>query len=133
MTPTQTINPDRLLRELSELWTSLSKQEHGNAEDSHVLRACSMTMIVFVDDEADSALGEMLARLMHSHPSRMIVVRLREDAGVLESRVFAECWTPFGHHREICCEQVEFSVSLNRVADLPSVLSPLTAADVPRV
>ena len=134
--PTQTINPDRLLHELSELWTSLSKEtskDQGKNEESGVLRACSMTLIVFVDDEADSALGEMLARLMHSHPSRMILVRLREDAGVLESRVFAQCWMPFGHHREICCEQVEFSVSLNRVADIPSVVAPLAAPDVPRV
>ena len=134
--PTQTINPDRLLHELSELWTSLSKEtskDQGKSEESGVLRACSMTLIVFVDDEADSALGEMLARLMHSHPSRMILVRLREDAGVLESRVFAQCWMPFGHHREICCEQVEFSVSLNRVADIPSVVAPLAAPDVPRV
>jgi glucose-6-phosphate dehydrogenase assembly protein OpcA len=132
----QTVNPDRLLHELSELWTSLSKEtskDQGKDEDSGVLRACSMTLVVFVDDEADTALGEMLARLMHSHPSRTILVRLREDAGVLESRVFAQCWTPFGHHREICCEQVEFSVSLNRVADIPSVVAPLAAPDVPRV
>jgi len=135
MTPgAQTVKPDRILHELSELWTSLSKQEPGREEDSGVLRACSMTLIVFVDDETDrSALGEMLVRLMHSHPSRTIVVRLREDAGVLESRVFSQCWTPFGHQREICCEQVEFSVSLNRVADIPSVVSPLAAPDVPRV
>lgn len=134
MTPgAQTVKPDQILHELSELWTSLSKQEAGK-DDSGVLRACSMTLTVFVDDDADStAIGEMLVRLMHSHPSRTIVVRLREDAGVLESRVFAQCWTPFGHHREICCEQVEFSVSLNRVADIPSVVSALAAADVPRV
>jgi len=135
MTPgSQTVKPDRILHELSELWTSLSKQETGKGDDSGVLRACSMTLIVFVDEESDAAaLGEMLVRLMHSHPSRTIVVRLREDAGVLESRVFAQCWTPFGHHREICCEQVEFSVSLNRIADIPSVVSALAAADVPRV
>jgi glucose-6-phosphate dehydrogenase assembly protein OpcA len=137
MTPAQTISPDRLLHELSQLWTSLSKEtskDAGKDEDSGVLRACSMTLIVFVDDEADSsALGEMLVRLMHSHPSRTIVVRLREDADVLESRVFAQCWTPVGHHREICCEQVELSVSLNRVADIPSIVSPLAAPDVPRV
>jgi glucose-6-phosphate dehydrogenase assembly protein OpcA len=128
VTTAQTISPDRLLHELSQLLTSSSK------EDSSALRACSMTLIVFVDDEADSAeLSEMLMRLMHSHPSRTIVVRLREDAGTLESRVFAQCWTPVGQHREICCEQVELSVSLNRVADIPSIVSPLTAPDVPRV
>jgi glucose-6-phosphate dehydrogenase assembly protein OpcA len=131
---TQTIKPDHILHELSELWTSLVKQEPGKDEGAGVLRACSMTLMVFVDDESDPmALGEMLARIMHSHPSRTIVVRLREDAGVLESRVFAQCWTPFGHHREICCEQVEVTVSLNRVADIPSVISALAAPDVPRV
>src|SRR5580658_9935226 len=106
MPVTQTVRPDRLLHELSELWTSLSKQEQRTEPDSGVLRACSMTLIVFVDDETDVvlnpvSLGEMLVRLMHSHPSRTILVRLREDVGVLESRVLAQCWTPFGHHREI--------------------------------
>lgn len=135
LTPgTQTIKPDRLLHELSELWTSLSKQEEAREHDSGVLRACSMTLIAFVDHEAEAAeMAELFVRLMKSHPSRTIVVRLREDSGVLDSRVFATCWTPFGHHREICCEQVEFSVSLDRAADVPSVISPLVAPDVPRV
>ena len=135
MTPgAQTVKPDHLLHQLSELWTSLSKQEENREHDSGVLRACSMTLIAFVDHEADAAaMAELFVRLMKSHPSRTIVVRLREDAGVLESRVFATCWTPFGHHREICCEQVEFSVSLDRARDIPSVVSPLAAPDVPRV
>lgn len=131
---TQTIKPDKLLHELSELWTSLSKQEESREHDSGVLRACSMTLIAFVDHDSDAAaMAELFVRLMKAHPSRTIVVRLREDSGVLESRVFATCWMPFGHHREICCEQVEFSVSLDRAADIPSVVFPLLAADVPRV
>jgi glucose-6-phosphate dehydrogenase assembly protein OpcA len=134
----QTVKPDRILHELSELWTSLSEHEPetGTAKEpgAGVLRACAMTLIVFVDDEMDSAaLGEMLARLMRAHPSRAIVVRLRDDTGTLESRVFAQCWMPFGHHRQICCEQVEISVSLNRVGDIASIISPLAAPDVPRV
>lgn len=135
MTPgAQTIKPDRLLHELSEVWTSLSKQEQSREEGSGVLRACSMTLMAFVDHEADaSAMAELFVRLMKTHPSRTIVVRLREDSGVLESRVFATCWTPFGHHREICCEQIEFSVSIDRASDIPSVIAPLAAPDVPRV
>src|SRR5438270_860998 len=99
-----TVKPDRILHELSELWTTMSKQEHADPEDAKsgagVLRACAMTLIVFVDEEDDaSALGETLARLMREHPSRAIVVRLRESGDTLESRVFAQCWMPFGHHR----------------------------------
>ena len=131
---TASLKPDHLLHELEELWTSLSKDEPGAEKGAGVLRACAMTLIVFVDDEADSMmLGETLAQLMRAHPSRAIVVRLREDAGVLESRVFAQCWKPFGHDRQICCEQIEFSVSINRMVDIPSIVSPLAAADVPRV
>lgn len=135
MTPgTQTIKPDRILHELSQLWVSLSKQEEAREHDSGVIRACSMTLIAFVDDEVDAqAMAELFVRLMKAHPSRTIVVRLREDSGVLESRVFATCWLPFGHHREICCEQVEFSVSVDRARDIPSVVFPLFAPDVPRV
>jgi glucose-6-phosphate dehydrogenase assembly protein OpcA len=131
----ETIKPDHILHELSELWTSLSQDKPGEHEGAGVLRACAMTLIAFVDDESDSmALSETLAQIMRAHPSRAIVVRLREDVGgVLESRVFAQCWMPFGQHRQICCEQVEFSVSLNRVADIPSIVAPLAAADVPRV
>jgi glucose-6-phosphate dehydrogenase assembly protein OpcA len=128
------LKPDHILHELAELWTAMSKPEPGASKISGVLRACAMTLTVFVDDEADSmALGETLSQLMHAHPSRAIVVRLREDSGVLESRVFAQCWMPFGHNRQLCCERVEFSASINRMVDIPSILSPLAAPDVPRV
>jgi glucose-6-phosphate dehydrogenase assembly protein OpcA len=130
----QSLKPDHILHELSELWTTLSKQDAKAPGASGVLRACAMTLIVFVDDDSDAmALSETIVQLMRAHPSRAIVVRLRDDSGVLESRVFAQCWMPFGHSRQICCEQIEFSVSLNRVADIASIVSPLAAADVPRV
>jgi glucose-6-phosphate dehydrogenase assembly protein OpcA len=131
---TAPLKPDHILHELSELWATMSKQDANAPGASGVLRACAMTLIVFVDDDSDAmVLSEAIAQLMRAHPSRAIVVRLRDDAGVLQSRVFAQCWMPFGHSQQICCEQIEFSVSLNRVNDLPSIISPLTAADVPRV
>jgi glucose-6-phosphate dehydrogenase assembly protein OpcA len=116
----------------------MSKQEHATAADATadggVLRACAMTLIVFVDEEDDaSALGETLARLMREHPSRAIVVRLRETGDTLESRVFAQCWMPFGHRRQVCCEQVELTASLSRAGDISSIVAPLAAPDVPRV
>jgi glucose-6-phosphate dehydrogenase assembly protein OpcA len=127
-----TITPDKILHEFSELWTSTAKAESGDSNG--VLRACSMTLIAFVDDEDDAApLAETIALLMRAHPSRAIVVRLREDPDHLESRVFAQCWMPFGHNQQVCCEQVELTVSLNRLEDALSIVSPLEAPDLPRV
>ena len=129
------VKPDTILRELSDLWTSTAKSDPAEGTGgTGVLRACSMTLIVFVDDEDDAmALGETLALLMKEHPSRAIVVRLKAGSGELHSRVFAQCWMPFGHNRQICCEQVELTASLSRLVDVPSIVAPLAAPDLPRV
>jgi glucose-6-phosphate dehydrogenase assembly protein OpcA len=126
------IKPDKLLRDLADIWLVMAKPD--SEEGSGVLRACSMTLIILVDAEDDAtALSEMLSLLMREQPSRAIVIRIQEGADELEARVFAQCWKPFGHSRQICCEQVELVVSLNRLVDVPSIVSPLTAPDLPRV
>ncbi len=138
MTAETPIKPDRLLNELSKIWTSMAVPETGGAPDeAHgdgVLRACAMTLFSLVDDEEDSnALGEILAHLMKEHPSRSIVVRLKEGEDFLDARVFAQCWMPFGHRRQICCEQVEITASMNRLADVAAIIGPLAVPDLPRV
>jgi glucose-6-phosphate dehydrogenase assembly protein OpcA len=126
------VKPDKLLHDLSDIWLTMAKPD--SEAGSGVLRACSMTLVAVVDDEDDAmALSEMLGLLMREHPSRAIVIRLREGSGQLEGRVFAQCWKPFGHTQQICCEQVELSVSLDRLADVPSIVSPLTVPDLPSV
>lgn len=126
-----TIQPDRILRDLSELWVSFGKQ---NGEDSAgVLRACAMTLVVLVDaDEDANDVGETLAGLMRDHPSRAIVVRVRNSQErELEGRVFAQCWMPFGQRRQICCEQIEITASNPSLSDVPVVILPLMVADLP--
>ena len=126
------VKPDKLLHDLSDIWLSMAKPDSESG--SGVLRACSMTLVVIVDDEDDAMdLGETLSLLMREHPSRAIVIRLCEGSGQLEGRVFAQCWKPFGHGQQICCEQVELKASLNRLADVPSIVSPLTVPDLPSV
>src|SRR6266851_1194346 len=126
---TATLEPQRILRELSQLWAGLSKEE-----EHAVLRACSMTLILIVDDKEDPAqAGETLGELMHEHPSRAIVVRVRkqETEPLLESRVFAQCWMPFGRQQQICCEQIEITASPSSLVEVPPVLLGLTVADLP--
>lgn len=125
------ISPDEILKQLSAYWTEMSA--HDDPEGG-LLRACSMTLICFTDDEEDpAALNEMLASLMRDHPSRTIVVRLQDGEDVLSARVSSQCWMPFGSRRQICCEQVEVTASINRLADVASIVAPLAAADLPRV
>ena len=122
-----TIAPEKILKELAELWVDSGKQ--GKAEGgTGVLRACSMTLLVLAEAGDDTqGLGETIAALMPEHPARAIVVRL-SGAGdrSLAERVYSQCWMPFGQRRQICCEQVEITVSDAALADLQSVVLPLT-------
>jgi glucose-6-phosphate dehydrogenase assembly protein OpcA len=93
-----------------------------------------MTLICFADDEEESqTLNETLASLMREHPSRLIVVHLKDGEDELAARVSSQCWMPFGHGQQICCEQVEVTASINRLADVASIVAPLAAPDLPRV
>jgi glucose-6-phosphate dehydrogenase assembly protein OpcA len=128
------LSPDRILKELTELWVSLGREGHDES-GAGVLRACSMTLVVLTEEADDiQRLGETLAALMPEHPSRTIVVRLRPDNNRdLSGRVYAQCWMPFGQRRQICCEQIEITASDAALADLPAVVLPLAAADLPTV
>jgi glucose-6-phosphate dehydrogenase assembly protein OpcA len=128
------IAPEKILRELTDLWVTLGKETHGDAADG-ALRACSMTLVALTEETDDTAeLGETIAALMPQHPARVIVVRLR-GAGerMLSERVSAQCWMPFGQHRKVCCEQVEITATDAALADLASVVLPLAEADLPLI
>jgi glucose-6-phosphate dehydrogenase assembly protein OpcA len=51
----------------------------------------------------------------------------------MAERVYSQCWMPFGQRRQICCEQVEITVSDAALADLRSVVLPLTVPDLPLI
>lgn len=128
------ISPARILKELADLWVDSGKQEEAKG-GAGVLRACSMTLLVLAEAQEDTQdLGETLAALMPEHPARTILVRLSGAGGrALAERVYSQCWMPFGQRRQICCEQVEITVSDAALADLQSVVLPLTVADLPLI
>jgi glucose-6-phosphate dehydrogenase assembly protein OpcA len=131
---TSGLSPENILRELAGLWVSLGKEERPETS-AGVLRACTLTLIVLAEESEDAAaLGETLAALMPEHPARAIVIRLRGAGGhELSSRVSAQCWMPFGQRRQICSEQVEIAASDDALADLPPLVLPLSAPDLPVV
>lgn len=129
MSAAGTISPERVLHEMADLWVSLGKQGEG---DAGVLRACSMTLIVAAEESDDAqAIGETLAALMPEHPSRAMVIRFGGADGTLSARVFAQCWMPFGHRQQICCEQIEIMAADSSLTDLAAVVLPLTVPDLP--
>ena len=71
------VRPERLLKDLRNLWVDLGKDEPAG-----VLRACAMTLDRRGRGGAGRA-GDRARRsphLMHEHPSRAIVLRVRSGA-----------------------------------------------------
>jgi glucose-6-phosphate dehydrogenase assembly protein OpcA len=127
---TTAIQPENILRELSDQWNQL---DHDQAVSGGVLRACSMTLVVTAGDDLNAeTVRRTLGVLMHEHPSRAVVLTAR-DGAELNARVFAECWKPFGSTQQICSEGVDLladSASLEQAARL---LVPLKVPDLPLV
>lgn len=129
-----TAQPGAILKELGQLWRTLGQEEQAE-HPSPVLRACSMTLLVASSDRRDAAhVGETLALLMHEHPSRAIVLRLHDTAeALLEARVFAQCWMPFGRRQQICCEQIELTAAYQNLSQMPPVVLGIVVPDLPVV
>jgi glucose-6-phosphate dehydrogenase assembly protein OpcA len=131
------VRPEQVLKELSKLWVDLGHEDREGTADgtsgAGVLRACAMTLITILDESEDpSNVGETVAMLMKEHPSRSVLVRLRPTTEeFLESRVFAQCWMPFGQRRQICCEQIEITASMGSLDDIPGLVLPLAVPDLP--
>jgi glucose-6-phosphate dehydrogenase assembly protein OpcA len=131
------VRPETILKELSKLWVDLGHEEQQGSADSApgsgMLRACAMTLITIADDCAETEnVGETVAMLMKEHPSRSVLIKLRAtDDKLLDSRVFAQCWMPFGQRRQICCEQIEITTSIASLDDVPGVVLPLAVPDLP--
>ena len=127
------MNPGRILLELNELWVSLAGQPAEGGQG--VLRACTMTLFVLADESDDPAgIWEIVAANMPMHPSRAILIRVRRGTERdISARVFAQCWLPFGQRQQICCEQVEISATDASLPDLPGLVLPLAAPDLPVV
>ena len=125
----ENINPEKVLRELRDLWVDLGKDQDAAGG---VLRACAMTLVAVVEaDSSDAAaVREIIGVLMHEHPSRAIVITPRLGAE-LSARVFSECWMPFGSRRQICAEGIEITADTEQTAELARLLVPLVAPDLP--
>ena len=95
-----------------------------------MLRACAMTLVVVVEEERGRAGHRRNHRaLMHEHPSRAIVLRVRQgDEPCLDSSSVRPMLDALREPQQICCEQVEMVSSLDSFSDASSVLRGLGGA-----
>ena len=121
-----------ILQELAELWVSLGKEIGPRA----ILRRAARMR----HDAHHAGRGSRRSdRRLVDHggaDARASQPRDRDSlssigARELASRVFSQCWMPFGHRRQICCEQIEISASDASLPDLAPVVLPLAVADLP--
>ncbi len=128
-----TVEPDKILRELRDLWEQLGRDQETAGG---VLRACAMTLMVATDSGAGQAdadsVRQTIGVLMHDHPSRAIVLIPSEGAEI-SARVFAECWMPLGGQRQICAEGIEITADPVQAGEVARLLVPLIAPDLPMV
>ncbi len=100
------------------------------------MRARSLTWITIAegDDQTIREVDEMLAGVMRVHPSRAIVVLLRDgEARAVKGSVSAQCWRPFGSKQQICIERILLETTRAGACDLPAVIRALLVADLPAV
>ena len=128
------LSADSILAGLEDFWASLGGQKTAS-EPHALLRASAMTLIVIAEEAEDpAAIAETIGEVMHDHPNRAIVVRLRPGTETLiEHRITAHCWMPFGGRRQICCEQVEITASGASLPGLLPILTAIAAPDLPVV
>jgi glucose-6-phosphate dehydrogenase assembly protein OpcA len=137
MGATATVQPERILKDLQQLWAQLALDQ---AESGGVLRACAMTLVVAAEDASDAErVRQTVGVLMHNHPSRAVILRPAgngpsdKSAPGLDARIFAECWKPFGKAQQICSEGIEITAGQSGFSEVAKFLVPLRVPDLPVV
>jgi glucose-6-phosphate dehydrogenase assembly protein OpcA len=122
-----TIEPEKVLSELSELRASLAREK----KTDNLLRASSMTLLVTCEDDADLARArEKVGEVLRRHAARAILVRTQGGA-TSEARVFAECRKGPSGNEQICSEGIEVVADAADLGDVARQIAPLVVRDLP--
>jgi glucose-6-phosphate dehydrogenase assembly protein OpcA len=117
-------------RELTRLWKAAAAP--SDEGEGAVTRACLLNLIVW-SEKADSGLSSVLASVVATHPSRVLLVQIDGSAPdeTLEAFISAYCHRPTPGARQVCCEQVTFHASTRSAVHVPPLVKALEAADLP--
>jgi glucose-6-phosphate dehydrogenase assembly protein OpcA len=117
--------------ELSALWRSVAEGPHG----SHaVIRACALNLLVYVESEEEGReVSNVVSQVTLQNPCRAIVM-ITEAASsqpALTAWISAHCHLPVAGEKQVCSEEISIAASGKAVADLASVVVPLTVSGLP--
>ena len=121
-------------RELTGLWKRASDDDTHEA--SPVVRACSMNLIVFTEDESRADdISSMVGDVTLEHPSRIFLITAdrRSASPYLDTWISARCSIPVPGGKQVCCEQINLTANGTEAKKIPSIVTSLLVPDVPTV
>jgi glucose-6-phosphate dehydrogenase assembly protein OpcA len=117
--------------ELAALWRSAAED---TADGHAVIRACTLTLIVVVEDEEGAReVDNVVAELTRQNPARVIVL-IHEPSlqpSGLTSWISAHCHLPVMGQKQVCSEQITVQARGESAHYVSSVVLPLTISGLP--
>jgi len=120
--------------ELSALWRSAAEGPEPAAADHAVIRACALNLLVYVESEEEGReVSNVVSQVTLQNPCRAIVMIAEPTSSRtgLTAWISAHCHLPVGGEKQVCSEEISVAASGEAVADLPSVVVPLTVSGLP--
>lgn len=117
--------------ELSALWRSAAE---GSQSSHAVIRACALNLLVYVESEEEGReVSSVVSQVTLQNPCRAIVMIAEPTSSRagLTAWLSAHCHLPVAGEKQVCSEEISVLASGQNVADLPSVVVPLTVSGLP--
>ena len=117
--------------ELSALWRSAAEGPPGSQT---VIRACALNLLVYVKSEEEGReVSNVVSQVTLQNPCRAIVMITDPTSSrtALTAWISAHCHLPVAGEKQVCSEEISVAASGEAVADLPSVVVPLTVSGLP--
>ena len=117
--------------ELSALWRSAAE---GPQASQAVIRACALNLLVYVESEEEGReVSNVVSQVTLQNPCRAIVMITQPASSppALTAWISAHCHLPVAGEKQVCSEEISVVAGGEAVADLPSVVVPLTVSGLP--
>lgn len=130
--PPKEVDVGDIEQELVQLW----KQTETSSADTPVIRACSLNLVIFTEGaERASGLEDIVSQTSIDHPSRIFLISAERRSAKpdLAAWVSARCSLPVPGGKQVCCEEINLTVSGTDARKVPSIVTSLLVPDIPTI